>query len=385
MSDVLVFIDWYLPGYKAGGPVTSVSNMIGALRSELCFGVVTSDRDYCAEAPYPDVAFNQWTERKPNEKVIYLEKAQQTFSGLRKLIRDTSAKTIYINGIYSLRFSILPLLANLTLGKHKKRVVIASRGMLSQSAIDVKQFRKKLFLKAMRLLGVYRNVVFHATNEREKKDVLREIGPRAQVTVASNIVRQSAGVVPAPEKKTGAVKLVSIARIAPEKNLLFLLEALKEVRVTVELNLYGAIYNEPYWQQCLAVMGELPSNIAVKHIGLVAPDEVSTAIQQHHFLVLPSRGENFGHVVAEAFLAGRPVLISDQTPWRNLLSENAGFDLKLEHGLFANVINEIGDMTANEFDQFLSGAVSKGQSIANSKKPAIEHLKMFLPEADLPA
>lgn len=382
MSDVLVFIDWYLPGYKAGGPVTSVSNMIDAMRSKLRFEVVTSDRDYCAEAPYPNIVFDQWVERKPNEKVIYLQPSQQTFSTLRKLIRNSSAKTIYINGIYSLRFSILPLMANRTMGKHKKRVVIASRGMLSQSAIDVKQNRKKLFLKAMWLLGAYRNVVFHATNEKEKEDVLREIGSSAHVVVASNIVKQSAGMVQPPEKNPGAVKLVSIARIAPEKNLLFLLEALREVSSTIELNLYGAIYNESYWEKCLDAIDNLPKNIAVAHLGLITPDEVESAIQQHHFLVLPSRGENFGHVVAEAFLAGRPVLISDQTPWKNLLSVKAGFDLELDQTTFANAIVQIAEMNTNEYDHFLRGAQSKGESISGNKQPALDHLKMFLPETE---
>lgn len=378
MFDVLVFIDWYLPGYKAGGPVTSVTNMIEALRQKLRFGVVTSNTDYCAEAPYPNLAFNQWVKRKPNEYVIYLPKAHQTFFALRKLIATSEAKTIYINGIYSLRFSIFPLLANHTLGRNKKKkVVIASRGMLSQSAIGVKQLRKKLFLKSMRFMGGYRNVTFHATNQKEKKDVLREIGPRAKVQVASNIAKAGAEELPAPEKKMGSVKLVSIARVAPEKNLLFLIEALKQVRHTVELSIYGAVYNEAYWQQCHAAIQELPQNISVRYLGLLAPNEVSAAIQRHHFLVLPSLGENYGHVVAESLLAGRPVLISDQTPWKNLRQNNAGFDLELNPAVFGAAISEAAEMDLAAFDELLRGAKQMGQSIETDQQPINDHLKLF--------
>ena len=44
---------------------------------------------------------------------------------------------------------------------------------------------------------------------------------------------------------------------------------------------------------------------------------------------LPTRGENFGHVIAEALSVGTPVLISDQTPWRKLAAVGLGHDLPL--------------------------------------------------------
>ena len=35
---VLVFIDWYAPGYKAGGPVRSLVNLVDHLRDRIDFG-----------------------------------------------------------------------------------------------------------------------------------------------------------------------------------------------------------------------------------------------------------------------------------------------------------------------------------------------------------
>jgi hypothetical protein len=29
---ILVFVDWYLPGYKAGGQIRSVASMVGHLK-----------------------------------------------------------------------------------------------------------------------------------------------------------------------------------------------------------------------------------------------------------------------------------------------------------------------------------------------------------------
>jgi glycosyltransferase involved in cell wall biosynthesis len=45
---------------------------------------------------------------------------------------------------------------------------------------------------------------------------------------------------------------------------------------------------------------------------------------------LPTRGENFGHVFLEAWSAGVPVLVSDQTPWRGLESLQVGWDIPLD-------------------------------------------------------
>lgn len=46
--------------------------------------------------------------------------------------------------------------------------------------------------------------------------------------------------------------------------------------------------------------------------------------------MLPTKGENFGHAIFEALNLGKPVLISDQTPWRNLSAAGAGWDLPLD-------------------------------------------------------
>lgn len=62
---------------------------------------------------------------------------------------------------------------------------------------------------------------------------------------------------------------------------------------------------------------------------------------EHDLFFLPTRGENYGHVVAEALAAGTPVLLSDTTPWRNLHELQVGWDLPLEdiEG-FRNAIDE---------------------------------------------
>ncbi len=68
---VLVFIDWFLPGYKAGGPIRSIANLAAHLSNDIEFYIITRDTDYLETSPYPTVKSNQWQEIAPNINVYY--------------------------------------------------------------------------------------------------------------------------------------------------------------------------------------------------------------------------------------------------------------------------------------------------------------------------
>lgn len=373
MFNVLVFIDWYLPGYRAGGPVSSCANMVRALKDEINFKIVTRNKDYCHDEQYALPA-NQWVTRPNGEQVMYLPDDRLAFGTIYRIIKNTPSNVVYINGMYSRYFSIYPLICSRLI---KKRIIIASRGMLSASAIGVKQRKKSFFLSLARLTGLYRSIEFHATNPKEKQDILSQIGIDTRIHIASNISKQLAPEVDVA-KKSGFLKMVNFARIAPEKNLLFLLRSLGMVNEQIELSIYGSIYDEQYWEQCHELIQKLPQNILIQYCGMAEPDQVEDIIQQHHVLILPTLGENFGHVVAEAFLAGRPVIVSDQTPWRNLKDAKAGFDLPLSESNFAGAISFFANTDERELSEWVKGARFKGEEIAGDLQPVRDHLRMFL-------
>ena len=62
-SKVLIFVRYYLPGYKAGGPVVSISEFINNLRKYLYFYIITSDRDFLDVKPYNNIKTNKWNRR----------------------------------------------------------------------------------------------------------------------------------------------------------------------------------------------------------------------------------------------------------------------------------------------------------------------------------
>ncbi|GAO31730.1 hypothetical protein [Geofilum rubicundum] len=83
---ILVFIDWYLPGYKAGGPVRSMANMTGHLSGDFDFYIVTRNTEYGETAPYTDTMPDSWNDLMPGVKVCYASEDQSSLSVWKHLI-----------------------------------------------------------------------------------------------------------------------------------------------------------------------------------------------------------------------------------------------------------------------------------------------------------
>lgn len=93
---------------------------------------------------------------------------------------------------------------------------------------------------------------------------------------------------------------------------------------------------------------------------------------EHHFFVLPTLGENFGHAIFESMLAGRPVLISDMTPWLNLRDQGCGWDIPLSK--------------PEMWKQQIEACVSmEDQEYAKLSKSTHSYAKSWLEQSDLVA
>ncbi len=353
---ILIFIDWYLPGYKAGGPIQSVANLVAHLKDEFEFSIITRDTDYCESVPYPSVKSDEWNTLPNGVNVFYISQNNLNRTTIRNLIRKTDSDAVYLNGIYSFYFTLLPLFY--LRKKHNKRIVIAARGMLAESALSVKKTKKTFFLRAIRTLRLFDKVLFHATNENEKRDIRKSLGDVFEVRTAANLPQKNIlQVVPIREKKVGEVHLINIARIAPEKNLLGALKILKHVNSNVVFDFYGPIYNQEYWKECQDVMKELPSNIKVTYKGSLASEQVLEVLSSYHCMFMPTLGENFGHIILQALMTGCPVIISDQTPWKQLESNKVGWEYplsELEH--FSKAIDYLATYGQVDFDAISKNA-----------------------------
>ena len=87
MSKILIFIDWYKPAYKAGGPVISISNLVNLLNDEIEFYIITSNKDLNEINPLSKIEFNQWMHLN-NTRVMYLDKQNQNIKNFKNLVND---------------------------------------------------------------------------------------------------------------------------------------------------------------------------------------------------------------------------------------------------------------------------------------------------------
>ena len=106
---ILIFIDWYLPGFRAGGPIQSCANLIAQLKGEFDFSVVTRNVDYMSDTPYAHIKNDQWNILSDGTRVYYFSDEKLSKTNIYSLLRNEEYDRIYLNGIFSKYFTLVPL------------------------------------------------------------------------------------------------------------------------------------------------------------------------------------------------------------------------------------------------------------------------------------
>lgn len=372
---VLIFIDWFKPGYKAGGPTTSNVNIVDHLSDKFDFYVITSDTDYHATEPYPDIDSDKWLDRG-NCHVWYFSKNNLSLSTMRKAVKDACCPVWYVNGIYSRYFSLYPLI----LAKQIKpdKLIVSARGMLSPHAISVKPLIKKVFLKTLKFAGLYDNAIFHGTNAVECSHIRARIFNSTTCISIENLPRKLFSSFSQSSKTANLIKLVSFARISPEKNTLYAIKTLAGCSGKIEYDLFGQINSDEYWKECLLAIDSLPANVTVRYKGSINPAMLGEIYKQYDALYLPTTGENFGHAILESFMNSRPVVISDRTPWQNLVTKNIGYDIPLDCPAdFSSSVDQLADMPLDQFNQMCIDSYMFAKNICENQEIKTKYKSMF--------
>ncbi|MDQ1298054.1 MAG: hypothetical protein QG558_593 [Campylobacterota bacterium] len=349
---ILTFVSYYLPGYKAGGPLRTIANMVEHLGNDFEFWIVTRDRDLGDTVPYADVIINEWNDVH-GAKVFYLSPDRQTLNGIADIINATPHDLMYLNSFFDPLFTLKPLIAR-RLGYVKDvPIVLAPRGEFSAGALRLKSIKKKVYIHAARVLGLYNNLYWHASSVHEVEDIRREFALKDDVVLTALDLPTKVSHNDFADSRSNVdherLRIVFLSRISPMKNLDYALRILKQVRAKVKFDIYGPIEDKGYWELCEELIHLLPANIDVSHRGPVHPDDVAKIFAQYDLFLFPTRGENYGHVIAESLNVGTPVLISDQTPWKNLENDGLGWDIPLDD--MSAFINVIERMSLRTFDE----------------------------------
>lgn len=318
MKKILISTPWFLPAFRAGGPIRSIANLVNSYEGAEFF-IFTSDTDITGAA-LENIHRGKWVKWNNHTHVWYATDGKVSHEMTRQ-VELLKPDVIFMIGLYSWHFTIVPLLYCKAPLK-----IISVRGMLYPEALSQKKWKKRIFLRAFKLLEYNHRVVFHATDQTEAQHVETMMGSVAKVRIAGNFPTFVGYRESAPKRKD-ALKLVTIALVSPMKNILKTIEALSTIAEAVDYEIYGAIKDEDYWTECKRAIEQLPENIKVEYRNALHPERVPEVLSRSQVFILPSESENFGHAIFESLSAGRPVITSNNTPFNSLKEHKAGINV----------------------------------------------------------
>lgn len=388
MPTVLILAPCFLPGYKGGGPVKSIFSIVSTLSNEFNFKILSFNFDLDGKI-YNNVPENKWVDFSENVQVFYSSKSMY-FKNLRAILNSNIFEICYLNSFFSLYFTIIPLI----LLNPQKKIILAPRGEFSSGALSLKNTKKSIFFNLVKFIPLYRKVSrWHATSVLEYNDIKHMLhyynfSSSDEIHIAENlslslqdnfaklplVLKEYLGIL----SKEKALKICFLSRISPKKNLHFIADILHKCKEKIIFDIYGPLEDLVYYQFCLNEFKKVGSNVIIQYQGEVEPFFVSKVIGSYDLFLFPTLGENFGHVIAESFSVGTPVLISDQTPWRNLSLKDIGWDIPLtEVSKFSSIIDDYACLDSNEKAKKRSKCLDYYEENFNNPSVVLKTIDLF--------
>lgn len=330
-------------------------NTVDHLCDEFEFRIVTRDRDLGDDQPYPGIPLEQWQE-VGNAMVYYLPPQSETTGDILRLITETPHHILYLNSFFD-PFTIKALVNRRLHRAAFRPVVVAPWGEFSWANLKQKYLKKFLFIHVARLVGLYNNVTWRASSEFEKSDIMRGMKIKSDaIQIADDFpLKKIPDIAPdlnfKPSTDREGLRLVFFARISREKNLDYALRVLRKVKARVIFDIYGTTENEEYWQECQELINQLPPNVTVTFLGSVRPTNggIVHIFSKYDLFLYPTGGDAYAHVISECLISGTPVLVSTETPWRNLQAEGLGWDVDLvQMDSFVEIIERLAVSSDDE-------------------------------------
>ena len=144
-SKIMIFCDYYLPGFRSGGGTWTIVHLVERFSDRYDFFIVTRNYDSKADTqPYTTVKTDDWNQVGPAQ-VFYLSDKNLTQKTFVALIDKIKPDAFFLNSFFA-----IPTI-KLLLARRKKLfrdvpVILAPCGEFSISSLAVRGLKKKLFL-----------------------------------------------------------------------------------------------------------------------------------------------------------------------------------------------------------------------------------------------
>lgn len=334
---ILIFMAGFFPGKKYGGPPVSIDNFCNLMNGYETY-IICSDHDLGETKRY-DTIDSGWNDRG-NCKVLYLTDSEYSISNLNKIAKEIDPDLIYLQSLFS-----KPTYVGLNVAKMNKiKVLLAPRGELITGAFK-KKYKKIPYLYFLKIKKLLRGVYFQATSEDESYSIKKYLNVSSDnIFFLDNIPSISHSNYQREVKYPGIAKFVFISRIHPKKNLLKAIKYIKNIKGKIIFDIFGPIEDIDYWEKCEREIKSMSSDISINYRGIVNHNEVHSIFSKYDAFLFPTESENYGHVIAEALSVGIPIIISDKTPWSDVINFKAGWSISLDNdSQFIKAIQKVTD------------------------------------------
>ncbi|HEY9799864.1 MAG TPA: hormogonium polysaccharide biosynthesis glycosyltransferase HpsP [Leptolyngbyaceae cyanobacterium] len=246
---------------------------------------------------------------------------------------NTHAQEYDIAHIHAL-FSPVSSAAATVCRQKKLPYILRPLGTLDPADLQKKKQLKKLYVEIIERRNLAGAAAIHFTSEQEAKisarfgvntrDLVIPLGVIPQQKPAENTVLSQLGI---PQ---GVPLILFMSRIEPKKGLNLLIPALEKLLASgnnFHFVLAGTNPQDPDYEQ--QIKDQIANSLLRSHstiTGFVTGQLKTSLLQAADLFVLPSYYENFGIAVAEAMVAGVPVVISDQVHiWQQVRDSESGW------------------------------------------------------------
>jgi len=229
---------------------------------------------------------------------------------------------IHIHGLWE----FLPHQAAKAAYTINKPYILTIRGMLYQEALNNSSSFKKIAAFLFQKKDLSQAAVLHATCKQEY-NFIRSYGLKNPVAIIPNPLELPEELPKIAFKSKAKIRIGFIGRFNAIKNIESLIDAwaLLCAKNSFETELVLVGDGDPNYKLSLENRVKSLKLSNVIFTGFLNGEKKNEMFSSLHYLILPSKSENFGMVVTEALLRGIPVIASHGTPWEDLEKFNCGW------------------------------------------------------------
>jgi glycosyltransferase involved in cell wall biosynthesis len=302
---------------------------------------------------------------KINYSIIF--KANKNFIDRKRLIKEIqSSDIVYIFGGWTVFYIKMSVLSH----KLKKKIIVHPMGFYEPWSLSQKKIKKTIAWYLYQEFFLNKADLIHCASNNEMLN-LKKLNSKLN-TVILPFALDKKNI----KKKINdnfRKKCIFFSRLHKKKGLDKLLQAWISV-------------NDQSWQLDIVGFGEKEGYVnkyntsKYKNIKFLKPINSKKSkinlLDKYDFLALPSANENFGIVILEALARGLPVLTTNQTPWKIIQDQKAGWIINDSLIELKLALHQIFFLSNNEFYKRKKKATQIAKKFTN-EKIAKFYLKAF--------